>query len=196
MKLLLIDNYDSFTYNLAHYLDAMDLEVSVRRNDSVSLSEVADFDLIVISPGPGLPAEAGISKSVIAEFHQAKPILGVCLGAQALAEYFGAELYNQKEVAHGIRRNIIIKNSPWLYQGLNGPIEVGLYHSWAIQPKGKFAAEFICSAERDNGVLMAFEHPQLALAGIQYHPESIMTDSGKTSLNNWVNKAKEHYAIH
>lgn len=189
MKLLLLDNYDSFTYNLAHYLESEDLELEVRRNDEIEVDTVAQFDAVLISPGPGMPEDAGITKELIKRYVHHKPILGVCLGAQALAEFFGAELYQQNEVAHGIQRSININPKSWLLSGLGDKSKVGLYHSWAINPR-QLSQEFKVVAKRDNEVLMAFEHGEKAIAGVQFHPESVMTENGKRILKNWLLKAK------
>ena len=191
MKLLLIDNYDSFTYNLEHYLSALDCEVTVLRNREIILSEVAEYDAIVLSPGPGLPSEAGICMELIKEYHLSKPILGICLGAQALGEYFEAELYNQKEVAHGISRIVHRESESWLLKGFEDSFSVGLYHSWAIKAQGRFNEVFRTIAQRANGVLMAFEGRDSAIAGIQFHPESIMTEGGREILQNWLSRIEE-----
>ena len=188
MKLLLIDNYDSFTYNLEHYLSALNCEVTVGRNRDITISEVAEYDAIVLSPGPGLPADAGICMELIEEYHASKPILGICLGAQALGEFFGAKLYNQKEVAHGISRIVHRESETWLLEGLEDSFSVGLYHSWAIKSQGRFKDVFRVIAKRGNGVVMAFEGVNSALAGIQFHPESIMTEGGREMLQNWLNR--------
>ncbi len=190
MKLLLIDNYDSFTYNLEHYFKALDQEVTVLRNDEFELDELESFDLFVISPGPGLPKDAGKTMALIERYADYKAILGVCLGAQALAEYYGGELYNQKEVAHGISRTAVRKGESWLLNGLEPSFEVGLYHSWAIETRADFKEHFNLVAFRENGVLMAFEHPTKAIAGLQFHPESIMSADGRKILENWIRKAE------
>lgn len=191
MKLLLIDNYDSFTYNLEHYLSALDCEVSVKRNRDLELDEAAEYDGIVLSPGPGLPRDAGICMSLIERYHQTKPILGICLGAQALAEFFGAELYNQQEVAHGISRIVHREKDSWLMAGLEDRFNVGLYHSWAIREAQPFSEKFAIIAKRGNGVIMAFEAKVGALAGLQFHPESIMTEGGRFMLGNWIERLKQ-----
>jgi len=188
MKLLLIDNYDSFTYNLEHYFSALGADVVVKRNRDFTLEEVENFDAVVLSPGPGLPQEAGLCMELIDCYHKTKAILGICLGAQALAEYFGAELYNQQEVAHGISRIVHREDKSWLFKGLEESFNVGLYHSWAIRPKGEFTQRFKVVAKRANSIVMAFEDEDLAIAGIQFHPESIMTEGGREMLMNWMNK--------
>ncbi|MCR9155182.1 MAG: aminodeoxychorismate/anthranilate synthase component II [Bacteroidetes bacterium] len=190
MKLLLIDNYDSFTYNLEHYFTALNCEVLVMRNQEISIEEIAPFDAIVLSPGPGLPKDAGICMAIIEKFHALKPILGICLGAQALAESFGGALYNQDEVAHGISRKVSRTGPSWLLNGMDSSFSVGLYHSWAIETSDEFTNHFKAIAFRENGVLMAFESSNYALAGLQFHPESIMTEGGKLMLSNWIIRAQ------
>lgn len=191
MKLLIIDNYDSFTFNLAHYFVALGADVKVVRNDEVPKKLVAWADGLVLSPGPGLPSEAGLCLELIETYADEKPILGICLGAQALAEYFGGYLYNQQEVAHGISRQVYRESNSWLLQGLDECFSVGLYHSWGIEPTISFKEKFRLVARRGNGVLMAFEDPRSSLAGIQYHPESIMTEGGREMLSNWMNRIKD-----
>ncbi|WP_421753829.1 anthranilate synthase component II [Croceimicrobium sp.] len=188
MKLLLIDNYDSFTYNLEHYFSALGADVVVKRNREFSLEEVENYDAVVLSPGPGLPQEAGNCMELIDRYHRTKPILGICLGAQALAEYFGAELYNQQEVAHGVSRIVHREANTWLLKGLEESFSVGLYHSWAIRPQADFLNRFKVVAQRANSIVMAFEDEANPIAGIQFHPESIMTEGGREMLMNWMNK--------
>ncbi len=189
MKLLLIDNYDSFTYNLEHYLSALGCEVNVQRNREIDLNSITQYDGVVLSPGPGLPKNAGLCMEVIEQFSDRIPILGICLGAQAIAQHFGSEIYNQKEVAHGISRVVHREKESWLLEGLEDSFSVGLYHSWAIKPMNGFSQHFKTAALRGNGVLMAFESYQSALAGVQFHPESIMTEGGREILNNWLRRA-------
>lgn len=183
MKLLLLDNYDSFTYNLYHYLRESGAEVSVKRNDAIQFDEPSKYQGLVISPGPGLPRSAGLTMPVIERFYQHKAILGICLGAQALAEVFGAKLYQQKQVFHGLSRKVNRKENSWLLAGLPLEFKVGLYHSWAIDLGAKNTLE--AKAYRE-GVLMAFEHPHLPLAGVQFHPESIMSEGGHQVIKNWL----------
>lgn len=187
MKLLLVDNYDSFTYNLHHYLTELGLSVQVVFNDALNTINPGDFQAIVISPGPGLPAEAGDCMPLIAEWVERIPMLGICLGAQALALHFGGEIYQQEEVAHGLARTCERQGESWLLAGIAPRFKVGLYHSWAIHlgPSSPFCA----TAQRlDRPVLMAFEKPNNAVAGLQFHPESIMTEGGKIMLQNWLRR--------
>ena len=186
MRILIIDNYDSFTYNLYHYFCQMADDVTVKRNDELSLVDIEQYSHIVISPGPGLPAEAGISMEVINQFFDSKAILGVCLGCQALAEHTGATLYNQERVAHGIRRSVKkVHKESWLLEGIDQPFKVGLYHSWAVDQSSLSHEWQVCGVSEDN-VLMAMEHSKLPLAGVQFHPESIMTENGLKILENWL----------
>lgn len=188
MKVLLLDNFDSFTFNLYHYLEPLCSQILVKRNHEISLDQVAEFSHIVISPGPGLPQQAGITMPLIKQYASSKSILGVCLGAQALAESFGATLYNQNEVAHGICRSVNRQDESWLLNGLAPSFKVGLYHSWAVQSNQQFLQHFKPTAWRDEKTLMAFEHATLPLAGVQFHPESIMSEGGKTILENWLKR--------
>jgi anthranilate synthase/aminodeoxychorismate synthase-like glutamine amidotransferase len=188
MKLLLVDNYDSFTFNLAHYLEELGAKPTVVRNDAITAEELGNYSHIVISPGPGLPENAGSILEIIKNNYQQKSILGICLGAQAIAQVFEGELYNQNEVAHGIQREVEQEQEGWLLKGVPATFKAGLYHSWAIRPKEKMTAEFQLLAYRDKQVLMAFEHPIYPLAGLQFHPESIMTEYGKVMLKNWLER--------
>ena len=186
MKILIIDNFDSFTYNLVHYLEEMDCTVHVVRNNEVELDSLFSFDAIVLSPGPGLPNDAGMLMQVIERCYLTKPILGVCLGMQALAEFTGAKLFNQLEVKHGVAemcRQIKPNN---LFEGITDEFQVGLYHSWGVDLKN--IEVFKESAISENGVLMAIEHVELPLVGVQFHPESILTPDGKKILSNFITK--------
>lgn len=186
MRFLLVDNFDSFTYNIVHYLEKSNVEVVVRTNESVDLNEIPSFDAVVLSPGPGLPKDAGLLMEVIDVATKiGLPIFGICLGMQALAQWEGSELYNQQQVKHGVAEwiNISSKNSR-LYTGIADKIEVGLYHSWAIQLK--FQSEFIPTAYSDNNVLMSFENPEKLIFAVQYHPESILTPNGIQIIQNFI----------
>ena len=187
MRLLIVDNYDSFTYNLQHLLEPL-IAVNVIRNDAIDLDSVEQYSHIVLSPGPGLPSEAGMLNAIIRRYFGKKPMLGVCLGMQAIAEYSGGILYNQEQVKHGIAREIeVTQDSKYLFKNLPKKMEVGLYHSWAIKPESLSKA-WIQSAYSTEGVLMAIEHVEYPIAGVQFHPESIMTPSGKTIVENWLNQ--------
>lgn len=185
MKVLLVDNYDSFTYNLAHYLENLGSRVMVKRNDELGLEEVRQYSHICLSPGPGLPKAAGLLMALVENFQETRSILGVCLGCQALAEQAGARLYNQQEVAHGLGRTVQRYGESWLLQGLPQQFTVGLYHSWAIEAPS-LAPPWRVTARRQNGVVMAMEHAELPLAGVQFHPESILSQGGYSILENWL----------
>lgn len=185
MKLLILDNYDSFTYNIVHQLRQLGVEPYVRRNDEITADEADHFDRIIISPGPGIPSEAGILPELLNRYADKKPILGICLGHQAIGERFGATLENLSEVYHGIKSTInIIANDP-LFNGLPDKIDVGRYHSWAIS-RESFPDELEITAESADGCIMAIRHRRFSIRGVQFHPESIMTDSGATIINNWL----------
>ncbi len=184
-QILLIDNYDSFTYNLVHYLEELGAQVTVRRNDKLSLEEVEAFSHIVLSPGPGIPDEAGLLKEIIATYAATKKILGVCLGQQAIAEVFGGRLENLSEVYHGIATPIkIIDPQATLFQDLPTEVVVGRYHSWVVS---EALPESLKVTARDHeGQIMAIEHKEYPVHAVQFHPESILTPSGKKMLANWL----------
>ena len=184
MNILVIDNYDSFTYNLVHYLEELNCSVTVKRNDQFSLDEVAAYDKIVLSPGPGIPDEAGLLKAVIKQYAKIKPMLGVCLGHQAIAEVFGGTLTNLSTVFHGVSSSMTVLQDDPLFNGLPKEFEVGRYHSWVVNkplPDG-----FVLLAEEENQQVMAFKHESYPVYGVQFHPESILTPNGKQLLKNWV----------
>ena len=186
MNILIIDNYDSFTYNLVHYLEELNCNVEVVRNDQMDLQDIEKYTALVLSPGPGLPKDAGNLMGVINKYYLSKPILGVCLGMQALAEFFGGRLYNQQEVKHGISEKCKQVYPNKLFTNLNEEFEVGLYHSWAID-----LATVKClnvTATSENKVLMALEHTSLPIVGVQFHPESILTPNGKEMILNFITK--------
>ncbi|MFT5970180.1 MAG: anthranilate synthase component 2 [Flavobacteriales bacterium] len=191
MALLLIDNYDSFTYNLVHLLEPM-IAVVVQRNDAIDFDSLDQFSHILLSPGPGLPKEANDLNKLIALCYSKKPIFGVCLGMQALAEFSGAELFNQEKVKHGVSRQIeVLSDSRYLFQNSAARLQVGLYHSWAV--KGNtLGPNWRIAARSTEGVIMAFEHVNLPIAGVQFHPESIMTPEGKQIISNWLNHSNKH----
>lgn len=188
MNILLIDNYDSFTYNLSQYLEeegGEDVEVTVWRNDQFDIDDVERFDKIVLSPGPGVPDEAGLLKAVIRRYAPTKPILGVCLGEQAIGEVFGAEIYNLNTVFHGIQSSVRIVASDYIFDNLSDSIKVGRYHSWVVG-KEDFPAELEVTAVSDEGQVMALKHRRYDVHGIQFHPESILTPEGRTIIRNFI----------
>ena len=184
-KILVIDNYDSFTYNLVHYLEELDCEVIVKRNDQLTLEEVEAFDKIVLSPGPGIPDEAGLLKEIIATYAPTKSIFGVCLGQQAIAEVFGGSLINLKEVYHGIATKIKITVEDLIFKGMPNEIEVGRYHSWVVNPELPDVLE-VTSVD-ENGQIMSLRHKTYDVRAVQFHPESVLTPHGKKMLENWLN---------
>ena len=186
-KILVIDNYDSFTYNLVHYLQDLNCEVTVYRNDEFDIDEVKKFDKILLSPGPGVPDEAGLLKEVIKTYSPSKSILGVCLGQQAIGEVFGGSLINLDKVYHGVATNVtILVDNENLYNGLEKQIEVGRYHSWVINPQD-FPESLEITSVDENGQIMSVRHRTLDVKGVQFHPESVLTPHGKKMLENWVN---------
>lgn len=188
IKILLLDNYDSFTYNLYHYIDSTGgFKVDVIRNDAVVLSNIQHYDGIVLSPGPGLPKESGLLMDVIQNYHSSKKIFGVCLGHQALAEYFGAGLFNLPEALHGVQTPIKILNPKhYLFKGLPDVVEVGRYHSWVVNPTGLPDSLTISAVDFDNQI-MALSHKKYDICSVQFHPESIMTPYGMKMVQNWLN---------
>jgi anthranilate synthase component 2 len=187
MNILLLDNYDSFTYNLAHYLrELTGSPVPVRRNDEISLEEVNSYDAIVLSPGPGLPKDAGIMPELLRTYAPTKRILGVCLGMQAIGESFGGRLINLDRVYHGqATPAIIIKSDEILFRGLPREISVGRYHSWVVASEG-LPPELEITAIDENGQIMALRHKQFDIRGVQFHPESVLTPDGKRMIENWL----------
>ena len=187
-KILVIDNYDSFTYNLVHYLEDLDCEVTVLRNNDIHIEEPAEFDKILLSPGPGIPDEAGILKDVIKLYASSKSILGICLGQQAIAEVFGGSLINLEEVHHGIAApiKILVNNEP-LFTGMGDEISVGRYHSWSVDPR-TFPDILEVTSTDKNGNIMSLRHRNLDVKGVQFHPESVLTPLGKQILANWVSE--------
>ncbi|MEP3208589.1 MAG: aminodeoxychorismate/anthranilate synthase component II [Maribacter sp.] len=183
-KILVIDNYDSFTYNLVHYLEDLDCDVIVKRNDQLTLDEVDAFDKIVLSPGPGIPDEAGLLKEIIAQYAPTKSIFGVCLGQQAIAEVFGGTIVNLEEVYHGIATKIKITEEDILFEGLAKEIEVGRYHSWVVDPNLPKALK--ATSFDENGQVMSIRHTAYDVCAVQFHPESVLTPDGKTILENWL----------
>lgn len=183
-KILVIDNYDSFTYNLVHYLEELGCEVVVKRNDQLKLQEVDDFEKIVLSPGPGIPDEAGLLKEIIAKYAPTKSIFGVCLGQQAIGEVFGGKLINLDQVYHGIATKIILENEEPLFEGLPREIVVGRYHSWVVDPQLPDVLQ--ATSFDENGQLMSIRHKTYDVCAVQFHPESVLTPQGKQILKNWL----------
>lgn len=184
-QVALIDNYDSFTYNLVHYLEELNCQVTVFRNDEIELNDLQFFDKIVLSPGPGLPKDAGILLDIIKEFAPTKSILGVCLGQQAIAEVFGGSLINLETVFHGVATPITLLENAGLFTDLPNTIEVGRYHSWAVN-HADLPESLIVTAIDSNNQIMALRHQTYDVCAVQFHPESILTPNGKKILFNWL----------
>ncbi len=187
MKILVLDNYDSFTYNLVHYLEKVsDAEIEVHRNDKISLKEIEHFDKILLSPGPGVPSESGILLDVIRTYAPSKNILGVCLGQQAIAEVFGGSLVNLSEVFHGVATPIEIIKDDLLFKDIPKKLNVGRYHSWAVNKKD-FPESLEITAVDESGEVMALHHKTYNVRAVQFHPESVLTEHGLKMIENWVN---------
>ncbi|MCZ6594037.1 MAG: aminodeoxychorismate/anthranilate synthase component II [Bacteroidetes bacterium] len=186
MKILVIDNYDSFVYNLVHYLQELDCEVTIKRNDQFKLEEVAAYDRILLSPGPGIPDEAGMLKDIIRTYAGKKPILGVCLGLQAIGEVFGGSITNLSEVYHGVSTKAkIVVNDELFFKGLGDEIEIGHYHSWVVTKDDLPEILEITSLD-ENGHIMSLRHREFDIRGVQFHPESVLTPKGKEMIKNWI----------
>jgi anthranilate synthase component 2 len=197
MKILVFDNYDSFTYNLVHLVEKITGEkTDVFRNDQIALQDIEAYDKIILSPGPGIPSEAGLLLPLIKEFSATKSILGVCLGHQAIGEAFGANLINLSSVYHGVASPVKImpqnpRNSQVnadLFEGLTDGFMAGRYHSWVVDPNG-FPKVLEITAMDENGHIMALRHRKYDVLGVQFHPESVLTPSGETIMRNWLKKA-------
>jgi anthranilate synthase component II len=188
MNILVFDNYDSFTYNLVHLVEKIiNGKVTVVRNDEIPLEKVNDYDKIILSPGPGIPEEAGLLLPLIKEYAPTKSIFGVCLGQQAIGQAFGASLTNLKEVYHGVATNInIIKEDGRLFKDLPKQIQAGRYHSWVID-ESTLPAELTITAKDEDGFIMALQHNKYDVSGVQFHPESVLTPQGEKIVRNWLN---------
>ena len=184
-KIFVIDNYDSFTYNLVHYLEELGARVTVKRNDQFELSEIEDYEYLLLSPGPGIPDEAGLLKAAIERYAASKKILGVCLGQQAIGEVFGAKLNNLNTVFHGVATPINISEKDLLFDGLPDSFEVGRYHSWVV--KTPLPEDLVATSFDNNEQLMSLRHRTYSVRAVQFHPESILTMYGKKILENWIN---------
>ena len=187
MKILVFDNYDSFTYNLVHYLEKVsDAKIEVHRNDKISLNDIERFDKILLSPGPGIPSEAGVLLDVIKTYAPSKSILGVCLGQQAIAEAFGGSLINLNEVFHGVSTPVEIVTDDVIFKNIPKKLNVGRYHSWAVN-KIDFPKELEITAIDETGEIMALRHKTYNVRGVQFHPESVLTEHGLQIMENWIN---------
>ena len=188
-RIVIIDNYDSFTYNLSHLLKEAGADVTVFRNDQFQLEELQQFDKIVLSPGPGIPSEAGLLLDVIRTYAPTKPMLGVCLGHQAIGEVFGARLLNLDDVVHGVATPCRIVASDPIFKGLAESITVGRYHSWVVSQEDFPSCLEITAVSDDGGSvpnIMALRHREYEVHGIQFHPESVLTPEGKIIIKNFL----------
>src|SRR3954469_26018785 len=191
MKILVFDNYDSFTYNLVHLVEKILHErVDVFRNDQIPLEKVKEYDKIILSPGPGVPVEAGLMMPLIKEYASSKAVLGVCLGHQAIGEAFGGKLVNLSTVFHGVATPVKIKSEKSkvkneLFKNLPDELEVGRYHSWVVS-KEDFPKELEITAEDGNGYIMGLQHKTYDVQGVQFHPESVLTPRGEDIMRNWL----------
>ncbi len=186
MKILVLDNYDSFTYNLVHYLQkAGGQNIEVFRNDKIELEKVKAYDKILLSPGPGLPSEAGILCDLIREYGSSKSILGVCLGQQAIGEVFGGKLLNLDKVFHGVATEVEVLKEDTLFKNIPQKFKAGRYHSWVVD-KQYFPAELEITVQDAQGQVMGLRHRKFDLKGVQFHPESILTEHGLEIISNWI----------
>lgn len=185
-KVFVLDNYDSFTYNLVHFLDkagADEIDIVVKRNDEFEISELAAYDKILISPGPGLPQEAGHTMKTLQMYYSTKSILGVCLGHQAIGLAFGSTLKNLSEPLHGVQTNLKLEMKDYLFENCPNHFKVGHYHSWVLD---KISDDLEVLALNDDGLIMSVRHKNYDIRGIQFHPESILTENGFEIIKNWL----------
>ena len=186
MKLLVLDNYDSFTYNLVYILRELGHKPDVIRNDKISVEEVGQYDKVLLSPGPGIPSEAGILQALVDAYAPTKSILGICLGHQGIGEVFGAQLENLGDVLHGVAHQAFIKDrDERIFEGLPDEITVGRYHSWTVVPES-MPADLKITAVDENGRVMGLRHTKYDVKGLQFHPESVLTEGGVNMLKNWL----------
>jgi anthranilate synthase component II len=186
MKILVLDNYDSFTYNLVHIIRSLGHAMDIFRNDKIALEEVKKYDKILLSPGPGVPDEAGIMKAVIKTYGPTKSILGVCLGHQGIGEVYGAKLFNIPKVLHGVTSETEVKDQDeYLFKGVTPKFQATHYHSWAVVPES-INGDLKVTATNDQGLVMGMRHLRYDVKGVQFHPESIMTPEGPKMIANWL----------
>ena len=186
MRILVFDNYDSFTYNLVHLVEKITSgKVDVFRNDEIAMDKVAAYDKIILSPGPGVPSQAGMLLPLIREYAASKSMLGVCLGHQAIGESFGGNLINLSTVYHGVANDLIIETNTPLFNDLPSRFPVGRYHSWIVSEEN-FPADLEVTARDENGYIMALQHKVYDVQGVQFHPESVLTPAGETIMRNWL----------
>src|SRR5690606_2565718 len=186
MKILILDNYDSFTYNLVHIVRELNYDFDVYRNDKIVLEDVEKYDKILLSPGPGIPDEAGIMKAIIQTYGPSKSILGICLGHQGIAEVFGATLFNTPNVLHGVTSQTSVEDrDEILFKGVPSTFQVCHYHSWAVSPES-LTPDLVVTSRNTEGMIMGIRHQKYDVRGLQFHPESIMTPEGPKIMANWL----------
>ena len=189
-KILVIDNYDSFTYNLVHLLKELNCDVSVFRNDQFSIEDIVNFHKILLSPGPGIPDEAGLLKEVISKYGSSKSILGVCLGLQAIAEVYGGTLKNLDNVFHGVSTNInVCVGDELIFKGIKNNFLAARYHSWVVNT---ISEDLEITSRDNNKQIMSIRHKKFDVKGVQFHPESILTDEGSKIFANFIKRVKDH----
>lgn len=186
MKILILDNYDSFTYNLFHYAEQFCNRVDIARNDEIALDRIQEYDKIILSPGPGLPCDAGVMPHLIARYAATKSILGICLGMQGIVEHFGGALHNLPEVKHGLQRKCNVVAWDVVFQGVPNEFLAGRYHSWGVSPEQIGPHLKVLALDQEN-LVMAVRHKKYNVLGLQFHPESIMTPHGLKMIENWIN---------
>ncbi len=184
--ILLLDNYDSFVYNIVHAVEKLGYVVDVFRNDKITLEEVAAYDKIILSPGPGIPSEAGILCDLIREYGATKSLFGVCLGEQAIGEVYGAQLENMSDVYHGIASEVEVVEADMLFEGIEPRFMAGRYHSWCVSPEGLPEALVVTARDCEKGRIMALRHKEYDVRGVQFHPESVLTPVGEQIIENWL----------
>lgn len=192
MRILVLDNYDSFTYNLVHIIRELGYgkNMDVVRNDKIALKDVEQYDKILLSPGPGIPSEAGIMLDLIRKYGPAKSILGICLGHQGIGEVFGARLYNMKDVLHGVGKRVkILQTDDYLFHKVPEEFMACRYHSWAVEGN-TVNGQLVINSLDDEGIVMGLSHQQYDVRGLQFHPESILTENGKRIIKNWLEHKK------
>ncbi len=186
MKIIIIDNYDSFTYNIAHYVEPFATLCDVVKVDKINLETLKHYDKIIFSPGPGLPKDRPILFDVLKTYGASKPILGICFGHQAIAEFYGATLFNMDEVHHGLARDTLICQTSALFNKLPKSFKTGRYHSWAVKATSVPDCLEITAKDQSSGTIMALQHKNLNISGVQFHPESVLTEHGLQMIKNWV----------
>lgn len=185
MKILIVDNKDSFTYNLKHYINQFTDDIDVIRGGEINLDKIDKYDKIILSPGPGLPSEHPVLQQVLDRYYKHKPILGICLGQQAIAEFFNAKLENLTAVKHGVISEVSHFNNCKLFKDIPSSFKTGHYHSWVVS-KSNFPKELTITSENEDGIITSFKHEKYDVSAVQFHPESILTEHGLQLIKNWV----------